>query len=180
MLAWLNRLLDGIARITSWLALGFLAFMMVAITVDVVARAAFGRAVPGLFEMTEMSMVMVVFMGLGATLLDDGHIRVTMMTDALPGPFSRGCTALAWLFAALTFLMLAWPATQEAAYSFSIREFRWGYFQVPIWWAKIAVAAGLWFAALQAVLHSLRIALKQIALPHLDTVPPSAGDKPQH
>nr|WP_254679734.1 hypothetical protein [Celeribacter baekdonensis] len=37
-------------------------------------------------------------MGLGATLLDDGHIRVTMMTDALPGPgpasarLWRGCS----------------------------------------------------------------------------------------
>ncbi len=162
MLVRLNRLFDGIARITSWVALSFLAFMMVAITLDVVARAIFGRAVPGLFEMTEMSMVMVVFMGLGATLLDDGHIRVTMMTDALPTPWSVRCTALSWILAALTFAMLAWPATQEAIYSFSIREFRWGYFQVPIWWAKIAVAAGLWFAALQAVLHGLRIALKQV------------------
>ncbi|MBY6136383.1 TRAP transporter small permease [Nocardioides marinus] len=172
MLARLNRLVDGVSRITSWVALGFLAFMMLAITVDVVARAALGRSVPGLFEMTEMSMVMVVFMGLGATLLDDGHIRVTMLTDALPGPLSRASTALAWLFAALTFLMLAWPATLEAAYSFSIREFRWGYFQVPIWWTKIAVAAGLWFAALQAALHSLQIALKQTGA-QLDT--PSTG-----
>jgi TRAP-type C4-dicarboxylate transport system permease small subunit len=172
MLARLNRLLDGIARITSWVALSFLAFMMVAITLDVVARAIFGRAVPGLFEMTEMSMVMVVFMGLGATLLDDGHIRVTMLTDTLPSALSRGSTALAWLFAGLTFTMLAWPATQEAIYSFSIREFRWGYFQVPIWWAKIAVAAGLWFAALQAVVLALRIAMKQVDIPSVDRVLP--------
>ena len=172
MLARLNRLLDGIARITSWVALSFLAFMMVAITLDVVARAIFGRAVPGLFEMTEMSMVMVVFMGLGATLLDDGHIRVTMLTDTLPSALSRGSTALAWLFAGLTFTMLAWPATQEAIYSFSIREFRWGYFQVPIWWAKIAVAAGLWFAALQAVVLALRIAMKHVDIPSVDRVLP--------
>ncbi|MTH79160.1 TRAP transporter small permease [Paracoccus aestuariivivens] len=180
MLARLNRLSDGIARITSWLALGFLAFMMVGITVDVVARATLGRSVPGLFEVTEMSMVMVVFMGLGATLLDDGHIRVTMMTDALPGPYSRSCTALAWFFAALTFLLLAWPATQEAVYSFSIREFRWGYFQVPVWWAKIAVAAGLWFAALQAALHSLRIALKQVELPPTGTARAGKGETALH
>ncbi|QKV20571.1 TRAP transporter small permease [Oricola thermophila] len=161
-MARLNRLLDVGARITSWVALGFLAFMMLAITLDVVARASIGRAVPGLFEMTELSMVMVVFMGLGATLLDDGHIRVTMLTERLPAPLARISTTLAWGFAALTFLLLAWPATQEAEYSFSIREFRWGYFQVPIWWAKIAVAAGLWFAALQSAVHALRIAAKQV------------------
>lgn len=172
MLTRLNRLMDGVARVTSWVALGFLAFMMLAITADVVARATIGRAVPGLFEMTEMSMVMVVFMGLGATLIDDGHIRVTMLTDRLPSPLARASTALAWGLAALTFVLLAWPATLEAEYSFSIREFRWGYFQVPIWWAKIGVAAGLWFAALQAAVHALRIAVKQVDLPAPDYVKP--------
>ncbi|WP_142846113.1 TRAP transporter small permease subunit [Telmatospirillum sp. J64-1] len=154
----LNRILDGIARVTGWIALGFLAFMMFAITVDVVARALMGRAVPGLFEMSEMSMVMVVFMGLGFALVDDAHIRVTMLTDMLSERGARLCTALSWVFAALIFVMLAWPATNEAAYSFEIREFRWGYFQIPIWWAKIAVAVGLWFAALQALVHAARIA----------------------
>lgn len=163
MSARLNALLDALARITSWLAMGFLAFMMLAITTDVIARAIFGRAVPGLFEMSEMSMVVLVFMGLGVTLLDNAHIRVTMLTDVLPPALARICNALAWALAALTFLLLAWPATQEAAYSFSIREFRWGFFQVPIWWAKIVVAAGLWFAAVQAAVHALQIAVQNNA-----------------
>lgn len=159
----LNRVLEQVSHGLTWVALAFLGFMMVAITVDVVARALIGSAVPGLFEMTEMSMVMVVFMGLGATLVDDGHIRVTLMTDALPLHLSRGLAALGWILAALTFLLLAWPATQEAAYSFSIREFRWGYFHVPVWWAKIATAFGLWFAALQALVHAAMIATGRIA-----------------
>lgn len=46
MLARLNRLLDVGARITSWVALGFLAFMMLAITLDVVARASIGALFP--------------------------------------------------------------------------------------------------------------------------------------
>lgn len=157
-MAGFNRILDRIASLMGWIALLFLAFMMLAITIDVVARAWMGRAVPGLFEMSELSMVMVVFMGLGLTLIDDAHIRVTMLTDRLPRRWSQLSTALAWLLAALTFAMLAWPSSMEAAYSFAIREFRWGSFQMPIWWAKIAVAAGLWFAALQALVHALLVA----------------------
>lgn len=153
-----NRILNCIARVTGWIALLFLGFMMLAITIDVVARALMGRAVPGLFEMSELSMVMVVFMGLGLTLIDDAHIRVTMLTDRLPHQWSRIATGMSWLFAALTFAMLAWPSSVEAAYSLSIREFRWGAVQMPIWWAKIAVAAGLWFAAIQALVHALLVA----------------------
>lgn len=153
----LHRHMSRLSGVLGWIALGFLALMMFGITVDVVLRSLTGRPVPGLFELSEISMVMVVFMGLGWTQSDDAHIRVTMLTDKLPAPFRIGCTALAWFLAALAFLALAYPATLEAIYSFSIREFRWGYFQMPIWWAKIAVAVGLWFAVAQAALHALLV-----------------------
>ena len=51
--------------------------------------------------------------------------------------------------------MFAWPATQEAIYSISIWEFRWGYVQMPIWWTTAGVAIGLWLAALQMAIHAL-------------------------
>lgn len=143
--------------VTGWIALAFLAFMMFAITLDVTVRALWGRAVPGLFEMSEMAMVMVVVMGLGWTLLDDAHIRVTTLVDRLPPRSRRVVGAFGWGTAALTFLMLAWPTTREAAYSISIWEYRWGYVQVPVWWAKAAAAAGLWLATLQAGVHALAI-----------------------
>lgn len=153
----LHRHMSRLSDVLGWIALAFLSLMMFGIALDVVLRSLTGRPVPGLFELSEISMVMVVFMGLGWTQRDDAHIRVTMLTDKLPEPFRIGCTALAWLLAALALLALAYPATLEAIYSFSIREFRWGYFQMPIWWAKIAVAVGLWFAVAQAALHALLV-----------------------
>lgn len=168
-MAALNRLLDRISALTGMVAMAFLAFMMFGITIDVIARAWLGRAVPGLFEMSELSMVMVVFMGLGYTLIDDAHIRVTMLTDRFPVRMGQYVTALAWGLAALAFVMLAWPSTREAAYSFGIREFRWGSFQMPIWWAKIAVAGGLWFAALQALLHAVMLVLGRPPKPRKTT-----------
>lgn len=153
----LHGLINRMTDITGWIALGFLAFMMFGITLDVALRALTGKPVPGLFELSEMSMVMVVFMGLGWAQSDDAHIRVTMLTDKFSPKWQRFSTTLAWLLAALALLMLAYPSTLEAIYSFSIREFRWGYFQVPIWWAKIAVAIGLWLAVVQTFLHALLV-----------------------
>lgn len=154
----LNATVRRVSDVLGWVAMVFMAILMFGVTADVAARAIYGQSVPGLFEMSELSMVMVVFLGLGWTLRDDAHIRVTMLTDRLAPRPRRLAGALAWLCAALVFLLLAWPSTQEAAYSFSIREFRWGVVQIPIWWTKIALAAGLWFAAVQAVVKAVLVA----------------------
>lgn len=154
----LNATVRRVSDVLGWIAMVFMAILMFGVTADVAARAIYGQSVPGLFEMSELSMVMVVFLGLGWTLRDDAHIRVTMLTDRLAPRPRRLAGGLAWLCAALVFLLLAWPSTQEAAYSFSIREFRWGVVQIPIWWTKIALAAGLWFAAVQAVVKAVLVA----------------------
>lgn len=154
----LNTTVRRVSDVLGWIAMVFMAILMFGVTADVAARAIYGQSVPGLFEMSELSMVMVVFLGLGWTLRDDAHIRVTMLTDRLAPRPRRLAGGLAWLCAALVFLLLAWPSTQEAAYSFSIREFRWGVVQIPIWWTKIALAAGLWFAAVQAVVKAVLVA----------------------
>lgn len=154
----LNATVRRVSDVLGWIAMVFMAILMFGVTADVAARAVYGQSVPGLFEMSELSMVMVVFLGLGWTLRDDAHIRVTMLTDRLAPRPRRLAGSLAWLCAALVFLLLAWPSTQEAAYSFSIREFRWGVVQIPIWWTKIALAAGLWFAAVQAVVKAVLVA----------------------
>jgi len=143
-----ERLLRGIANVTGWIALGFLGFMMLGTTVDALFRTAAGQPVPGLFEMSELSMVMIVFMGLGWTQIDDAHIRVTLMKKWLPEATGRLFDSFAWFAAALVLALLAYPATLEAMESVAIREFRWGYAAVPIWWAKLAVALGLWFGAI--------------------------------
>jgi len=144
-----DRVLRFIANLTGAIALGFLGFMMVGITVDALVRTFVGSPLPGLFEMAELSMVMIVFMGLGWTQMDQAHIRVTPGRKFLPARAVRLLDALAWLLAALMLAALAWPSTLEAIESVAIREFRWGYLEVPIWWAKVAVAFGLWFGALQ-------------------------------
>jgi len=145
----IGKLLRVASNAMGAVALGFLLFMMVGTTVDAVFRTVAGSPLPGLFEMSELSMVMIVFMGLGWTQLDDAHIRVTLVRKWLPARAARVLDGLAWLLAAVVLAVLAYPATAEAIESVAIREFRWGYVEVPIWWAKAAVAIGLWFGALQ-------------------------------
>jgi len=149
------------------IAIVFMMFLMLATTLDVTVRAITGKPISGIFELSEISMVMVVFLGLGWTQLDDAHIRVNALSKLAPPGLRRVMDALSWAIAAVALVLLAFPASEDAARSFAIREFRWGYIEFPIWWAKIALAAGLWFGAAQMSVTAIMALLN-----------PPAGDHP--
>ncbi len=144
-----------VSNLLGAVAMLFLAFLMFGITADVIVRALTGSPISGVFEMSELSLVMVVFLGAMWAQDDRAHIRVNIVSSLLSGWPHRAAMALAWGGGTLALAMLAWPATQEAIYSVSIREFRWGYVQVPIWWTKVGLALGLWLAAIQMACHAV-------------------------
>ncbi len=147
--------LTVISRVFGTVAMLFLAFLMFGITADVLTRAITGTPISGVFEMSELSLVMIVFLGAMWAQEDQAHIRVNILSARLSGLARRAAMAFAWGCGAIALFLFAWPATQEAIYSVSIWEFRWGYVQVPVWWVKVGVATGLWLAALQMSVQSL-------------------------
>tara|TARA_R110002124_G_scaffold279572_1_gene452175 strand:+ start:5783 stop:6286 length:504 start_codon:yes stop_codon:yes gene_type:complete len=150
-------MLNFVSNILGAIAMLFLAFLMFGITLDVVVRAVTGSPITGVFEFTELALVMVVFFGVGWAQRDDAHIRVSVLTDKMSPTTRLRVVALAWAIGALGLLILAIPATNEAIYSVSIREFRWGYVKIPIWWTKVSLAVGLWFACIQMAVQAAQL-----------------------
>lgn len=151
-----NRLLTLVSDVLGVVAMLFLAFLMFGTTLDVIVRALTGSPISGVFEFSELALVMMVFLGAGWAQRDDAHIRVTILTERLSAPARARVVGVAWMIGALALLLLAIPATNEAIYSVSIREFRWGYVKIPIWWTKASLAAGLWFACIQMAIQSIQ------------------------
>lgn len=152
----LNGILNVVSDVLGTISMLFLAFLMFGTTLDVVVRAITGSPISGVFEFTEIALVMMVFLGVGWAQRDDSHIRVTLLTDALSDTTRARVVGVAWAFGALALLLLAISATNEAIYSISIWEFRWGLVKIPIWWTKASLAVGLSFAFVQMATQSIQ------------------------
>lgn len=121
-------------------------------TADVVGTQVFGVPVPGAVEITESTMVLIVFGGLAYAQIRRNHIRVELLY-LRAGP--RGQAAmdiLADLMALLFFSLLLWQAVNEAAYSLQIDEATFGLIRMPLWPARIILVAGTGLLILQLLL----------------------------
>ncbi len=70
-------------RIGIWIAGITLFFMMLLTAVDVCARYLFNHAILGSHDITELMMVIIIFLALSDTASSGGHIRVEVVTSHL-------------------------------------------------------------------------------------------------
>ena len=85
----LNRLLKpvtGKMRAVSAVAIGI---MSIPIFLDVLARFVFHKSLPGIIELEEFFMVIIVFLALGATHQKEGHISIELLTCRLSPQIRR-------------------------------------------------------------------------------------------
>lgn len=60
-------------------------FIMIMTTVDVILRKVSKFSIVGSFELTEMGMIIIVFLGIAAFQVVKGHVRVDMFVTKFPG-----------------------------------------------------------------------------------------------
>jgi len=129
-----------------------IAIMMFSTTVDTVLRYLFNSPIPGVFELNEVILVVCVFMGLAWCQVERGHIRVTMGLVRLSPRKAVFLDTIVWIVCLAFVLVLARQTWIDAAFAYSIKMFRWGKVQMPIWWARALVPIGLWLLAIQLIL----------------------------
>ncbi len=144
----LRRLAVGLVLLGS---IGMMLSMLICFA-DVVGTNFFDWPVPGTLEITESTMVLIVFGALAFTQEKRGHIRV----EILHGFMSARMKSLADLFthflALVFFVLLAWYSFGELSYSWEIREATMGTIRFPLYPARTLLTAGAVLLVLQLVL----------------------------
>ena len=119
---------------------------------------ALGLQVPSLAEIGGFLFVGAAFLALPATLKGAGHVRVTMLAQALPARAARALTALVLAAALALALFAAWHSGVQAQDSWAFNSVSFGMVRVPLWIPQGVMTLGLALFAL-ALADELILAL---------------------
>lgn len=142
-----SRLIEKLAWITVFVGgVGLLLSMTLGMA-DVVGSY-LGHPVPGAYEVTESTMVLVVFGGLAYAQIKRKHIRVELVYLRMPPRGQSMMDIVSDLAALLFFGLLVWQGWNEAVFSIEIGEATSGIVRFPLWPARILLVfgAGLFIA----------------------------------
>ncbi|SDQ97450.1 TRAP transporter small permease [Pseudovibrio sp. Tun.PSC04-5.I4] len=120
---------------------GVLLLALVAVTViDVIGRYLLASPLPGAPEYTELLLMAVIFTGLPAVCLDDGHITVDLFTSRFKGGLASLQLFFSRMFVAVVLSVVAWQLWKHGAQLASYQEVT-VYLRIPL--APFAKAAGV-------------------------------------
>jgi TRAP-type mannitol/chloroaromatic compound transport system permease small subunit len=132
-------------------SIGMLASMAICVA-DVIGTNVFGWPVPGTLELTESTMVLIVFGALAFTQDKRGHIRVEILHGLFSPRVQSFLDMVTHLVALVFFGLLAWYSFGELSYSWEIGEATMGTIRFPLYPARLLLSAGAVLLILQLVL----------------------------
>lgn len=165
----LERLALGILLIGG---MGMLMSMFLGVA-DVIGTQVLKVPVPGPRELTESTMVLIVFGALAYAQIRRAHIRVELLYLRM-GPRTQAVMDVITDLAALLFFsLLLWQAVNEAQYSIQIGEATVGLIRFPLYPARIILAVGTGLVILRLLLDLI------IDIGRVKTGAPHPGANPE-
>ena len=123
---------------------------------DIVGTQVLLIPVPGPRELTESTMVLIVFGALAYAQIRRAHIRVELLYLKMP-PRGRAVMDVITDLAAIAFFgLILSEAISEAQYSYQIKEATTGLIRFPLWPARFTLVAGCSLMILQLCLHMIQ------------------------
>jgi TRAP-type C4-dicarboxylate transport system permease small subunit len=151
--------MQAVRRIVQAMALGLLLLGAVGMIVsmllgfaDVIGTKFFGWPVPGTLEVTESTMVLIVFGALAYTQSTRGHIRVEIVYNYCSPRGKAVMDTVTHTVAFVYFALVFWLGAGEAMYSWELGEATMGTVRFPLYPARFLLAAGTFLLLLMLLL----------------------------
>ena len=170
-----ERFYRGYGRLLAALAVfsGLITFaIMWLIVSNALMRKTFNQPIQGTYEVTELALVLLVFLSLAYTQFRRGHIRVTLLTRHLPARLQHALYVAALAIGCLFFAWCSYAVFGDAVRSYSVGEQEWGLIRFPLWPVKASIVVGIVLLSLQYLLDAIRHVF--VAAGRL----PAIGDEP--
>ena len=161
----MDKLYNGISKLTktvNYIGLFSIFFMMAITTIDVILRkTGTGYSVRGSYELTEMAMVLIVFLAIPTSQLTNGHIRISMLVDFLPGRARYFFESLVVLAEGVFICFMAIGAYQKCQSLSNVRTTT-DVLRIPQLPFAVMMSVGLSLFAVVLVLNAVMLAISGI------------------
>lgn len=146
-----------ICKVLGILAAGAIMIMMISVAADVIGRYVFSHPILGAMELALLLMVVVVYLGLPVTQLEQRHITIDVLYNRLPSRLRTVINIISSFIVLGVGIILAWQAIKYALKSVKIGEYISGMASFPKYPSKIALAIGAIIFALAVATQLLRL-----------------------
>jgi TRAP-type C4-dicarboxylate transport system permease small subunit len=155
-----EKLVYALNRMTHSISMIVLFFMMCLTTFDVIGRTLLKQPIRGAFELTGISLLILVFCSLGYAQLKGDHVSIDFLTGKFPQGVQR---ALSIVFSVIMFILLLMTSWQLFLYSNRVDNQTVGDLPLPLDIFAIVAAVGILFFAvtlLLKIVHAVKGGLK--------------------
>ena len=134
-------------------ATGSLVLLALALlgSMDVLTTRILNDPIPGVLELSEAGLALILFLGLSTATGKGSHIRVDILLNRLGSSARRFCRAISSLFTAVFFALWTWQMGHTAAKSWAIGEIAASLFPLPLYPVKCILFLGLLVATVASV-----------------------------
>ncbi|GAB3675141.1 TRAP transporter small permease [Salinisphaera aquimarina] len=144
-LGWLERVIVG----------GSVLVMALLMSCHVVGNLLFDRGIPGTYEVTEMLIVVMTFVGVGYAARNARHISMSAIYDQLSGRLRKALLIVICLGTAALMFYFAFKSA-EYVVELQGRGRVSSSLHVPIWIINLALPIGFTLAGVQYLLTTIR------------------------
>ena len=155
LLSILNTVDQGLGWIERVIITTSVLLMALLMSAHVVGNLLFDRGIPGTYEITEMLIVIITFVGVGYAARHARHIRMSALYDMLG---DRPRKALMIVICAGTGVLMFYFAYKSAQYEIALfdRGRVSSALNIPLWIINLALPIGFSLAGIQYFLTTLR------------------------